>query len=429
MSSTNGSGVGGGGPLDALARLNAALDDLLALRRADVSDVDLPALVQGLVTAGHRLHAAQLDAVAGFDAAGLAEVSAHRTTTRWVEARTRCSAGQAAGLVRAARAVRDHLPATRAALAAGRIGAGHVAAITHVLHTVGAEHAEAAEPILLDLARRRDPAVVRRATAYLHATLDPDGAQARLDRVYARRGVTLSVVGDRAYLDGVLDVEAAETLRTALAPLMAPGAGDERSTPQRRADALVDLARRALDSATLPVLGGARPHLSVVVEGRDLAEGRGAATLPWTGVAVPVPTVLRWACDATLLPVWTTAVRATVRPRSGGGAGVQPLAVGRASRTVTAPQLRALQVRDGGCVHPGCSRSAAFCDAHHIVHWADGGSTDLENEVLLCRHHHRTLHAGQWTLRSTDWVAELPGGHVEPLQTGTDRSPPLRPVG
>ena len=58
-----------------------------------------------------------------------------------------------------------------------------------------------------------------------------------------------------------------------------------------------------------------------------------------------------------------------------------PLDVGRAARTVTTAQTKALRVRDGGCVHPGCSRTAAYCDAHHVVHWADGGPTSLDNLV------------------------------------------------
>jgi hypothetical protein len=213
---------------------------------------------------------------------------------------------------------------------------------------------------------------------------------------------------------------------------MTPGTGETRSAPQRRADALVDLARRALDAGELPTLGGARPHLSVVVDAAALGSGRGAVTLPWTGAAVPVPTVARWACDAHLSPVIAVAVR---------GGGWKPLAVGRSSRTATPAQLIALRVRDGGCVHPGCTRTAAFCDAHHVVHWAQGAATDLNNLVLLCRHHHRTLHTRHWHLtraepddgpaekRVHDWLAALPGGHTTPLQTATDRSPPLQPTG
>jgi hypothetical protein len=243
--------------------------------------------------------------------------------------------------------------------------------------------------------------------------------------------VTLSVAHGRAYLDGVLDLEAAEVLQSALMPLMTPGPGETRTAPQRRADALVDLARRALDTAALPALGGARPHLTVVVDAAALGSGRGAVTLPWTGAAVPVATVARWGCDARLTPVL-----ATLRP--GGWA---PLAVGRSSRTATPAQLAALRVRDGGCVHPGCTRTPAFCDAHHVVHWSAGGATDLDNLVLLCRHHHRTLHTGHWHLTRPehddgpaeepvhDWVAVHPDGHTTPLQTATDRSPPLQPTG
>jgi hypothetical protein len=415
MSSKNGSPA-----QDALARLHAALDDLLS-QRDHLADHDLPDLVEGLAAAGERLHAAQLDAVAAFDAFGLAASSPHRTTSRWLEHRTRMPASQARAVAASARAVRDHLPHTRDALAAAVISRQHVAAIVHVVAAVGVEHAVQAEPVLLQLARRSEPSVVRRATAHLHAVLDPDGAQAALDRVYAKRGVTLSVVGNRAYLDGVIDVEAAETLLAALMPLMAPSPFDTRSAPQRRADALVDLARRALDAGELPVLGGRRPHLSVVVDEWALAEGRAGVTLPWTGAVVPTPTLRRLSCDARISPVVAQALQA----------GWRPLAVGRSSRTVTSAQLTALQVRDGGCVHPGCTRTAAFCDAHHVQHWSQGGATDLSNLVLLCRHHHRTLHCGHWLLatgppgRVHDHVAVLTRGHEEALQTAGDRSPPL----
>jgi hypothetical protein len=422
---------GRGGAAALVAGLHATLDALLAIDPADVVDGDLPDLVTELVRAGHRLQAAQLDVVAALDASGLPAASRHRTTARWVEARTRLGAAASSGLVRQARVLRENLPATRDALAGGEVSAQHVGAITQVVRLVGVQHAEAAEPILLELARRADPAVVRRAAAHLHATLDPDGAQAALDRAYDRRGVTLSLANGRAYLDGVLDVEAAEVLQTALMPLMVPGAGETRTAPQRRADALVDLARRALDAGDLPMLGGQRPHLSVVVESRQLGSGRGAVTLPWTGAAVPIATIGRWGCDAHLIPVWAASAR---------DGGYKPLAVGRTARLATPAQLTALNVRDGGCVHPGCTRTSAFCDAHHVRHWVDGGRTDLSNLVLLCRHHHRTLHSEHWQITPRDrdegaaadavhdWVAALPGGHTEPLQTTADRSPPLTPA-
>jgi organic radical activating enzyme len=55
---------------------------------------------------------------------------------------------------------------------------------------------------------------------------------------------------------------------------------------------------------------------------------------------------------------------------------------------------RAVIVRDRHCRFPGCDRPQAWCDAHHVVHWADGGATAVANLVLLCRRHHRTIHEG-----------------------------------
>ena len=65
--------------------------------------------------------------------------------------------------------------------------------------------------------------------------------------------------------------------------------------------------------------------------------------------------------------------------------------VGRKTRTIPAALGRALQARDGGCRFPGCS-NRRFVDGHHVVHWIDGGETNLGNTVLLCRRHHRYVH-------------------------------------
>jgi hypothetical protein len=81
-----------------------------------------------------------------------------------------------------------------------------------------------------------------------------------------------------------------------------------------------------------------------------------------------------------------------------GGAPSQPLDVGRTTRVVQPGQRAALAVRDGGCVFPGCDRPLAWCEAHHLWHWLDGGPTDLANLVLLCRAHHRAVHDGGWQL-------------------------------
>jgi hypothetical protein len=47
-------------------------------------------------------------------------------------------------------------------------------------------------------------------------------------------------------------------------------------------------------------------------------------------------------------------------------------------------------------------RPASWCDGHHLVHWIDGGETELKNMVLLCRRHHRMVHEGEWQIVKTE---------------------------
>ena len=70
----------------------------------------------------------------------------------------------------------------------------------------------------------------------------------------------------------------------------------------------------------------------------------------------------------------------------------EPLDVGRRTPVVPAGMRRAVILRDRHCRFPGCDRPQTWCDAHHVIHWADGGPTALSNLVLLCRRHHRMLH-------------------------------------
>ena len=72
--------------------------------------------------------------------------------------------------------------------------------------------------------------------------------------------------------------------------------------------------------------------------------------------------------------------------------------VGRSKRVVSEPARRALAARDGHCRWPECDRPASWSAAHHVVHWIHGGSTDLDNLILLCHRHHWMVHEGNWQL-------------------------------
>jgi hypothetical protein len=173
--------------------------------------------------------------------------------------------------------------------------------------------------------------------------------------------------------------------------------GDDRSRERRFADALVELAGHTLDSGVLPQHSGQRPHLQVTatlatVQGR---EGAPAAELDLGG-PIAAETARRLGCDAGVTRVVF-------------GAGSAVLDVGRATRVPATATRRAVQARDRGCVWPGCHRPASWGEVHHLRHWAQGGSTDLANLVLICRAHHWKVHEGGWRLIRTDeGVVALP---------------------
>jgi len=180
---------------------------------------------------------------------------------------------------------------------------------------------------------------------------------------------------------------------------------DDRSPAQRRADALVDVCRLALNTGELPVNGGDRPQLVVTVPYDVLRKELGTGQLD-TGEHLTPTQVRQLACDAMIIPAVL----------DGDG---QVLDYGRARRLVTGPLRRALALRDRGCVWPGCTRPARDCDAHHMTPWHQGGTTALHNCALLCRTHHRRIDRQHWTMRlDADRHPELiPPSTLDPART------------
>ena len=155
----------------------------------------------------------------------------------------------------------------------------------------------------------------------------------------------------------------------------------------------------------LPDNGGDRPQVVITVPMATL-RGPGGAAILEDGASLTAETARRIACDAGILPAVLD------------GRG-QVLDLGQQRRLFTGALRRALVLRDRGCAFPACDRPARWCDGHHIVHWADGGPTNLDNAVLLCGYHHRTIHKGQWqvSLNPADGLPEFtPPLHLDPLQ-------------
>jgi hypothetical protein len=389
---------------------------------------------------GHWLR--ELAGVDGRGAAGADHGTPAESTAGWLRHRTRMGHPDAHQRVRVARALhRGPLAGTAKALATGQLSYPHAAALTRSTQELPASTTAAAEPVLLEAARRLDPPGLRKVVGHLADVADPDAADQQALRRHERRWLWLSpTLEGMVAVDGLLDAEAGETLLTALEPLARPStAEDDRSAAQRNADALTELARRQLEGGRLPQAGGVRPQVTVTI---DLASLLGQPGLPaaeggWMG-PLPAATARRLACDARLTRVLVTrhphqpareggtgepaaqddghpaahdrdrdpatGLAARLRAAMGllpaalGGARPAPLAVGHATRVVAPAQRTALTVRDGGCRFPGGDRPVAWCDAHHLRHWLHGGPTDLDNLVLLCRGHHHAVHEGGWRL-------------------------------
>ena len=135
----------------------------------------------------------------------------------------------------------------------------------------------------------------------------------------------------------------------------------------------------------------------------QLTEGTGRAR---TGTAsrCSLPELLGLANDGQVLPI-VLADNGAV------------LTIGRTRRLANRAQRLALAARDQGCTFPGCDRRPAWCQAHHVIPWVQGGATDLNNLVLVCDHHHAEFAAQGWLCRMVDGRPEwVPPAWIDPDQ-------------
>ena len=279
----------------------------------------------------------------------------------------------------------ESLPKVAAALAAGEIGYQSVSILCHLRDVLGEKRGLFDEEEMLGYAREYSVFHLRRLCSYARHIADPDGVFDEAEENFTRRRLHISQLPDGMYaIDGLLDPVSGATFKTALESLAKRlGPDDERSHRQRMADATGDLANHAMDKGTLPRRHGVRPHinLTTTLEGLKNEFGAPPADLELS-LPISTRTLERIACDCTMSRVLL--------------ADSMVIDVGRATRVVSAPTMRALRVRDKGCRFPGCDRQVDWTNPHHIIYWARGGPGKLPNLVLLCYYHHRLVHEGGW---------------------------------
>ncbi|HLR96259.1 MAG TPA: DUF222 domain-containing protein [Jiangellaceae bacterium] len=370
----------------------------------ELSDAGLEAELTELARVREQAQAAYLDRLRVFHERGIAGERG-LSTRSWAAGELQVSPRETSRDLAAARTMAEH-PEIGQAARAGDMRIEHVRVITDAKAVLPDGVLAETASGLVEAAKVNHPTRLRASLRAVARGLDSESERRRARRDEHARWLDVSSTIDGAVaLQGVLDAESGATVLAALTPLTTrTGPDDERPATVRRADALVELARQNLDGGRLPRTGGERPHVHITVpldaitsaaDSTPTAAG-GLPARPWllrpmasleTGEVLGETALRRLLCDATI-------TRVVLDPDS------LPLDVGRQTRLITPAQRRALRHRDNGCRYPGCDRPHEWTDAHHMIHWLDGGPTDRNNLVSLCRRHHTLLHEGTYAIRA-----------------------------
>src|SRR3954454_15267499 len=386
-----------------MGNLASVVDELLAVDPRDLPSVALGEEIVEISRQLSRLQAAYLDRVEAFDRTGAA-LAEHGSTAAWLRAKTRATPSASYRDVHLARDLVDVLPATRAALRDGVINPTQAQQIASLRSAIGDDALRSAEPHLVEFASRVSAKELTGAITHVkHMYGRERNDRDEQDDYAARKLHSSATVGGMGVAHWVRHPPGQEIVQPAIHALSKPIPGDDRTPAQRRADALITMAELALRSGQLPVTGGVKPHVSVIVRNETLADAPGAPAADYAfGATTSAEWARRFACDAAVS-------RIVIGPAS------EILDAGRTTRSFTAAQLRSIVARDRHCIWTGCDAPPGWCDAHHIQHWADGGPTDVDNGVLLCGRHHDRVHNGH------HGIAKQPDGtYVVDLRPGSD---------
>jgi len=340
-----------------------------------------------------RVHAGTAELVelaAAFDTEGSWADPGMRSCAHWLSINIGVDLWTGGEMVRVGHAL-ERLPALRAAFADGRLSFDKMRAVTRVatlmddevwvqiaLHASGGQLARICRGVRQALAaddpRREDDPLLKRGVRVWWR----DDGMLELMAVLPQEDGALVM----AALDAAAEIVAGEE-RAVPSPDQPALEASRRTRPMLRADALLRVCEAWVVAAAQEPAVAPTTQVVVHVDAGVLSGGApGGRSRIEDGPWLPLASVRRLSCDADVV---------TVTERNG-----LPIDVGRTRRVIT-PRLRlAMQSRDEGCRYPGCSVPAPRTDGHHVRHWCDGGKTDLDNLVSLCRFHHRRHHEGRF---------------------------------
>lgn len=396
---------------------------------------------------------------------GLARKAGFRSAAKLIAAATGGHPADAERLIQVGDAVAGRLtftgeraparhPHLGEALQEGRISVAVAGAITSLLDRlafrVGGEQLEEAERTLSEQAAGLSLADVRVILRRAEAYLDPDGLEPKIDDLRAQaylklwedptgmicvdgkldpeRGAPVKAVIDslvtaqiratrghnrpgedaaRADVDGSAGGDAAASGWAWDAPADDGSGGlgahvEHRTIAQLQADALVAVCKHLLscDDTAAPLVN---TTVIVRIPLDALTSGTGVATIDGISQPVDAGTARRMAADAQIIPAVL-------------GGESEILDFGRTRRLFTRAQRLAMIERDGGCI--GCAAPPGHTEAHHLTWWSCGGTTDVDDGVLLCTSCHHTVHAEGWEIRiDGNHVWLIPPAHIDPTRT------------
>ena len=295
------------------------------------------------------------------------------------------------------------MPLVATAWREGTISTDHVERLTRACTPERAKDFAEVEAHLVTVAQEADWPIFERAVALFETAsddaasdpTDPDALDKRQRRERAHRNMRPVQIGDRWEIigsidkvggqkvadvwDRIIDELWQQDLAAARKSCGPDASADEvtqaamamRTPAQRSADAFVEMATRA---ATAPADDQRpRPLLSVVVSADELF---GPIREMFNGLVLSRLEVAQMLFEADF-------------ERIVFGPTGQPVDVSSPRRFFTGGWRRAVEVRDRICQHPTCDVTAEYCQVDHIVEYADGGQTSVDNGRLLCPKHNR----------------------------------------
>jgi Domain of unknown function (DUF222)/HNH endonuclease len=348
-----------------------------------VSGADVVA-IRGLVDATD-LWCSQL--LTEFSKAGGHRVEGARDVSEWLARESHVRKTEGARRVSHIR-VLEELPLFADAAAKGEITSTHIELLAKAVTSERFPLAVRDEQMLLGPARTFDASwfatVLQRWGQLCDDALNDPTSETVL---HEKRRVQLTqLVNGMWKLDGLLDATVGQALDAALASAMPKPTTteDTRTTGQRRHDALADLIAEFLSNDDRPVVGGQRPHVTIIYHDLD-----GSAHTP-SGFYMSSLARDMIMCDC-------------VKTKIGVNINGEPFYAGTPETDIPLKNRRAVIARDRCCRYPGCSRPARWSDIHHINERENGGTHELSNLVLMCRFHHRLIHKDKLKI---EWAAD-----------------------